>query len=100
MNAKFTGIAMSILQRFRGDLLQQVPCFGQTLFLYKQGFVLGIFVALITFILFNLPWGLLPYEGEVIQLVIAAIGSYVSANLMGTPAPSGCPPEVAAKRWI
>ncbi|MPT10887.1 MULTISPECIES: hypothetical protein [Comamonas] len=100
MSAKFAGIAMSLLQRLRGDLFQQVPCLGQTLFLYKQGFVLGIFVALITLIIFNLPWQILSFEREAIQLVIAVIGSYASANLVGTRAPSGCPPEVAAKRWI
>lgn len=91
---------MSLLQRLRGEVLQQVPCLGQTLFLYKQGFLLGIFTALATLILFNLSWHFFPHGGGAIQLVIAAIGSYVSANLIGARAPNGCPPEVASKRWI
>lgn len=91
---------MSLLQRLRGEVLQQVPCLGQTLFLYKQGFLLGILAALATLILFNLPWHFVPYAGQAIQLVIALVGSYASANLMGARAPNGCAPEVAARRWI
>ena len=91
---------MTLLQRLRGEVLLQVPCLEQTLFLYKQGFLLSIFTALTTLILFNLPWHFIPYAGGAIQLVITAIGSYVSANLIGARVPNGCPSEVAAKRWI
>jgi hypothetical protein len=95
-----TGVTVSLLQRLRGEVLQKVPCLGQTLFLYKQGFVLGIFTGLATLILFNLSWHFVPYAGQAVQLVIAVIGSYVSANLIGARVPNGCPSEVAAKRWI
>ncbi|MDQ0073355.1 hypothetical protein J2W34_005163 [Variovorax boronicumulans] len=91
---------MSTLQKFRGDSTLRTPMLGRTLTLYRQGAWFALFSFLATVVLFNLPWRLIPVAGEILQMLVAAVGFYLSAALIGSLAPNDVDAETASRRWL
>lgn len=91
---------MLTLQALRGEPMCSLPLRGRTLTLYRQGTWWGLFSAFATFVLFNLPWHLVPSVGEILQPLVAAIGFYLSAALMGSLAAHGVDAHSASRRWL
>lgn len=91
---------MSILKRLRGEPRSTMPFLGQTLTFYRQGVQLGLFTGLATFVVFNLPWHLLPAGGQIFQGLTTVVGCYLAAAVMASRAPAEIDPEDAAARWL
>lgn len=91
---------MSTLQKFRGDSMLKVPLLGRTLTLYRQGAWLALFLFLATMSLCNLPWRLVPAVGEILQLLIAVVGFYLSAALIGSFTANDVDTATASRRWL
>lgn len=91
---------MSMLQRLRGETKTTVPMFGHTLTLYRQGSYVGLSVGFATFVVFNLPWHLMPAFSQVLQLLTAGVGFYLAAALMASRAPTELDATDAAARWL
>uniref|UniRef100_UPI00104C878A hypothetical protein n=1 Tax=unclassified Variovorax TaxID=663243 RepID=UPI00104C878A len=88
---------MSTLQKLRGDSMLRVPTLGRTLTLYRQGGRLALFSFLATVVLFNLPWRLIPAVGEILQMLVAAVGFYFSAVLLGSLTPNDADADTASR---
>jgi hypothetical protein len=93
-------MTMSTLQKLRGDLMLRVPTLGQTLTLYRQGARLALFSFFATVVLCNLPWRLIPTVGEILQVLVAAVGFYFSAALIGSLTPNDVDADTASRRWL
>lgn len=91
---------MSTLQRLRGDSMLRVPTLGRTLTLYRQGARLALFSCVATVVLCNLPWRLVPVVGEILQMLVAAVGFYLSAALIGSLTPNDVNADTASQRWL
>jgi len=91
---------MSMLRRLRGEPRTTLPLLGAKLTLYRQGSSLALFVALATFVLFNLPWHLVPVAGALLQPLTAAVGAYLTATLMASRTPMDMGTDDAAARWL
>ncbi|MGJ7511812.1 hypothetical protein [Variovorax sp. GT1P44] len=90
---------MSTLQKHRGEPKIKVPTLGRTLTIYRQGARIGLFSVMATLVLFNLPWRLIPVVGEILQLLVAAVGCYLSVALMSSLTPNDMDADTAATRW-
>lgn len=91
---------MSTLKTLRGEPMFTLPMLGRTLTLYREGARLALFLAPATFVLFNLPWHLIPVAGDVFQALVAAIGSYLCAALLGSLTADGVDADAASSRWL
>lgn len=91
---------MSTLQKLRGDPLLKTPMLGRTLTFYRQGARLGLLAFIATVVLLNLPWHLIPAVGEMLQMLVAAVGFYLSAAWAGSLTPDGVDAETASRRWL
>ncbi|MGJ7558472.1 hypothetical protein ACSFBI_31190 [Variovorax sp. RB3P1] len=91
---------MSALQKLRGDSMLRVPTLGRTLTLYRQGGRLALFSFFATAMLCNLPWHLIPAVGEILQMLVAAVGFYFSAALMGSITPDDVDADTSSRRWL
>lgn len=91
---------MSILQKLRGDPKVEIPLWGRKLTIYRQGAQLGLFSFVATVVLFNLPWRWIPGLGEILQMLFATVGFYLSAALIGSLTPKGLGAEISSRRWF
>ena len=89
---------MPSLRALRGQPLTRLPWGRQSLTLYRQDAGLALACALGTLVLFNLPWHWLGAAvGEFVPLLIAAVGFYLAAALIGS---LGAPGQDSADRWL
>ncbi|MBO9642979.1 MAG: hypothetical protein J7603_07620 [Pseudacidovorax sp.] len=91
---------MTTLQRFRGDAMLRVPMLGRTLTLYRRGAWFALFCFFATVLLCKLPWHLIPGVGGILQLLVAAIGFYLSAALVSSLTPNDVDGDTASRRWL
>lgn len=91
---------MTTLQQLRGDPMAKVSILGRTLTLYGQGAGLGMFLFVATVVLSNLSWRLIPAVGEILQMLLAAIGFYLSAALIGSFTANGVDTKRASRSWL
>lgn len=91
---------MSALQRLRGEPRFSLLFCGQTLTFYRQGVPIGATTGFMTFVLFNLPWHVIPTAGAVLQLLTTAAGCYAACTLMASRTPATLPADAAAARWL
>ncbi len=91
---------MSALQKLRGDSMLRVPTLGRTLTLYRQGGQLALFSFFATVVLCNLPWHLIPAAGQILQMLVAAVGFYFSAALMASLTPDDVDAATSSQRWL
>ncbi|CAN5495731.1 hypothetical protein BH10PSE18_BH10PSE18_08560 [soil metagenome] len=91
---------MTTLQQLRGDSMLRVPTLRRTLTLYRQGARLALFSFFATVVLCNLPWRLIPAVGEILQMLVAAVGFYLSAALISSLTPNDVDADTASRRWL
>lgn len=91
---------MSTLQKLRGDPKIEIPIGGRTLTIYKQGTRAGLFSLVATVVLFNLPWRWIPGLGDILQMLVVAVGFYLSAALIGSFTPAAVDAESSSRRWL
>lgn len=78
----------------------RVPTLRRTLTLYRQGARLALFSFFATVVLCNLPWRLIPAVGEILQMLVAAVGFYLSAALISSLTPNDVDADTASRRWL
>lgn len=91
---------MSTLQELRGHSMLRVPTLGCTLTLYRKGARLAFLSFVVTVVLCNLPWHLIPAVGEMLQMLVAAVGFYLSATLFSSFTPNDVDADSASQRWL
>jgi hypothetical protein len=91
---------MSTLQKLREDSMLRVATLGRTLKLYRQGARLALFLFLATVVLCNLPWRLIPAVGELLQMLVVAVGFYFSAARMGSLTPNDVDADTVSRHRL
>lgn len=91
---------MTTLQKLRGDPRIQIPMGRRKLTIYRQGGRAGLFSFVATVVLFNLPWRWIPGLGDILQMLVVAVGFYFSAALIGSFTPAAVDAESSSRRWL